>query len=494
MRVALIYFRENYTPAPPMGILYIGTVLKKAGYEVKVIDSFPAYHQTTLREVRDFHPDLIGLSVLTTGYKITSYYTTILKEQNPGALFCWGGVHPTSLPEEVLTKLNLDFVVVGEGEDTMLEVCNNLRASKGLKNVPGVIFRNNGNIQHNGPRGFIENLDCLPIPDRRLLEFPRFSWYLSPPGIIRGNFLKGVTTFYTSRGCPFNCIFCCSHNTAGRKFRQRSVANVMEEINYLVYDFGIKGLYFNDDTFALNKEWTYNFCQALRRAKFKLVWGCQTRADIASKGIFRIMKEAGCIQVDIGAESGSEKVLKNLQKGITPGDIENAFKLAREVGLKTFATFILGCPGEIMDDIKKTEQLSKRIRSAVSFLILVPYPGSALFDVAKENKWFRDPNLYFSEDWANKQSEKPVMEINFKADELLKIRARLQNKFFIKNNLDIFLLFFAHPGYLLRMVLTLARYPRFTLDVIYHSLRQRKTTLILEGFYQRFNQELMRCA
>lgn len=491
MRVVLIHFRENYTPTPPMGILYIGTVLKDAGYKVKVIDSFPAYHERTLKEVKYFNPDIIGLSVLTTGYRITSHYTSLLREQNPDALLCWGGVHPTSLPVEVLTEHNLDFVVVGEGEETMLEVCNNLSIDKGLEGIKGVIFRKDGKILDNGRRKFIEDLDSLPIPDRTLLEFPGFSWYLSPPGIIRGCFIEGVTTFYTSRGCPFNCIFCCSHQTAGRKFRQRSVENVMEEIRYLVHNFGVKGLYFNDDTFGLDKEWTFNFCNSLRRAKFRLVWGCQTRANLASWEMFQIMKDAGCIQVDIGAESGSDKVLKNLRKGITPKEIENAFSLAKKVGFKTFATFILGNPGETIEDIKKTKELSKKISSSVSFLLLVPYPGSDLFEMAKENSWFVEPDLQFSEDWANKQSENPVMEINFKKDELIKIRARLQNMFFLRNNLNIFLSFITHPAYLLHMILSLMRHPISILSVIFNSLRERKPTLILENFYQKFNEKLI---
>jgi radical SAM superfamily enzyme YgiQ (UPF0313 family) len=230
------------------------------------------------------------------------------------------------------------------------------------------------------------------------------------------------------------------------------VANVIEEINYLAYDFNIKGLYFNDDTFGLNKEWLMDFCQSLRKMRFKLVWGCQSRADILSKEMLCQMKKAGCIQVDIGAESGSETVLKNLKKDITPKDTEEVFKIARKVGLKTFATFILGCPGETTEDVKKTEELAKKISSRVSFLILVPYPGSELFKMAKQNNWLRRPNLFFSEEWANKQSENPVMEINFKAEDLLRIRAELQNMFFLRNNLAIFLAFIVRPIYLFGII------------------------------------------
>jgi anaerobic magnesium-protoporphyrin IX monomethyl ester cyclase len=192
MRVALLHFRENYTLAPPMGILYIGTVLRNSGHDIKVLDSFPAHHEGTCDSVRDFRPDIIGLSVLTTGYQIASHYTRLLRKQNPGSLICWGGVHPSALPREVLQEeQDVDFVVAGEGEQTMLEVCGNIEQKKGLAGIKGVVFRQKDVLQDNGRRAFIEDLDALPIPDRELLEKPRFSWYLSPPGSYAENFTRG---------------------------------------------------------------------------------------------------------------------------------------------------------------------------------------------------------------------------------------------------------------------------------------------------------------
>jgi len=491
MRVALLHFRENYTPAPPMGILYLGTVLKKAGFTVKVIDSFPRYHKSTLSTLREFKPDLIGLSVLTTGYRVASIYTALIRQEHSHAMLCWGGVHASSLPREVLQEQPIDFVVVGEGEVTLKEACLRMESKNDLEGVKGVMFKRDNRIIDNGPRGLIQNLDTLPIPDRALLETPNFSWYLTPPGIIRGQFLEGITTFYTSRGCPFNCIFCCSHNTAGRIFRQRSVANVLEEITYLVKDFKVKGLYVNDDTFAINKEWLFDFCNGLRKKKFKLVWGCQTRANLISREICLAMKEAGCIQVDIGAESGSEKVLRILRKDITPEDTLRAFRMAQGAGLKTFATFILGTPGETALDIKKTELLAKKIKSRSSFLILVPYPGSEIYKMAKANNWFCDAKLNFSENWANKQSEVPIMAVNLRAGELLAIRAKLQNIFFARNNLEIIFSFFIKPIYFLRMLAVFIKNPKIIMNALIECVLQQKASLFLEGIYQQFNAEVM---
>ncbi len=494
MKIALVHFRENYTPAPPMGILYIGTVLKEAGFEVRVIDSFPGFNEKNIEKIYDFRPELIGISVLTTGHQIAAKYTRILRERLPDALICWGGVHPTSIPNQILQNEPVDFVVVGEGEQTMLEVCERLseHSKSSLEGIKGVIFKSNGKIIDNGERGFIEDLNSLPIPNRRLLEFPPYSWYMSPPGIIRGRFLNGITTFYTSRGCPYNCIFCCSHKTAGRKLRQRSVENVLEEIRYLKAEFDIKGLYFNDDTFALNRVWLRDFCQRLQQENYGLIWGCQSRANLLDRDVLQQMKSAGCVQVDIGCESGSNKILKNLKKGIEVKDILQAFCNAKDVGIETFATFILGNPGETTEDIYETEKVARRINSRVSFLLLVPYPGSELFEMAKKNGWLLEEQLYFSENWTNKQSENPVMEINIKSDELLRIRTRLQNNYFWKNNLRIFASFLMHPGYCLKIIYTSLKHFKEIYRALLSSINAKKSAVFLEAIYQKFNEELMR--
>jgi radical SAM superfamily enzyme YgiQ (UPF0313 family) len=314
---------------------------------------------------------------------------------------------------------------------------------------------------------------------------------MSPPGIIRGQFHDGITTFYTSRGCPYSCIFCCSHKTAGRKLRQRSVENVLEEIRYLKREYNIKGLYFNDDTFGLNRGWLRDFCDKVRQEKYRIVWGCQTRANLLDKELLTEMKSAGCIQVDIGCESGSDKILKSLRKGIKVKDILNAFRNAKEIGVDTFATFIMGNPGETMEDILETEKVAREINSRVSFLVLVPYPGSEVFEMAKENGWLLEKELHFSENWTNKQSENPVMEINFKSDDLLKVRARLQNQYFWKNNLKVCLSFVGHPLYLIKMLSVCLKYPGSILKALCISVKQRKSAILLEEVYQKFNEGLM---
>lgn len=492
MKIVLIHFRENYTPVPPMGILYIGTVLKNAGYEVRVIDSFPAYNDRNLKEIQDFRPDIIGVSVLTTSYRVSSHYTSIMRQQNPGAHLCWGGVHASALPEDVLRQQDLDFVVVGEGEETMLEVCDNIKRGKGLYGIRGVVFKKDGNIRDNGRRDFIENLDELPIPDRDLLRFPKFLWYLSPPSMLRGKFYSGITTIYTSRGCPYQCIFCASRVVHGHRLRRRSVANVMKEIAYLKNNFGITGAYFIDDTFATDKKWLKEFCEASEIGNLSMIWGCQTRANLAQDiEILKLMKKSGCIQVDIGCESGSDKVLKILRKEITSEMILKSFRNLKKLKMTTFSTFILGNPGETVEDIKKTEEIASRAPGGVSFLILVPsYPGSPLYKMALDNKWFIERSVIFDEKWTNKESDTPVMETSIKLDQLVKIRSRLQNKFLFRNYTPIILSYLKDPYYLWQAVKTIMKNLSFVSKSVKKSIKKKKGMDLLEDLYQKFNEEL----
>ncbi|MFH1423763.1 MAG: radical SAM protein [Candidatus Nealsonbacteria bacterium] len=496
MKVVFVHVKENFTPVPPTGLLYVGTLLKERGHDVRVFDVNIKEKNSIIKKIKDIDPDLIGFSVMTTSYSVAREFHRELKKEVPFAYYCWGGVHATALPIETIKENELDFLVYGEGEFTMVEVCRRIGGKKNspeqgvnLSGINGVYYVEGGTIKNTLPRAFIENLDSLPIPDRSLLE--NFKWYLSPPGILRGKFYYGITTMYASRGCPHQCIFCASKIVHGSKIRRRSVDNVIKEMSYLKDEFGVTGIYFNDDTFATHVVWLKEFCDRLKESRLNMVWGCQTRADIAQNlDILRMMKEAGCVQVDIGCESGSDRILKNLKKGITSLMILKSFENLKKVKMETFATFILGNPGETMEDVKKTEVVAGRAPGGVSFLILVPYPGSPLFQMALDNKWFIDKNIVFDDRWTNKQSDTPVMEASFKAADLIKIRAKLQNKFFLRNNISTILSFLRSPYFFYKAMKIVVTHPVFIYKSARNALKKRKTMDFLEDLYQKFNEEL----
>ncbi|MFH1445576.1 MAG: radical SAM protein [Nanoarchaeota archaeon] len=496
MKVVLIHLKENFTPVPPTGLLYVGTMLKKEGHEVRVFDANLKEQKEVIEEIKKIDPDMIGFSAMTTSYSITQALNKMLRKELPNAYYFWGGVHATSLPEETMKDNELDFLIYGEGELTMVDVCKKIKGKKkdgkrgiDLKGINGVYYFDKGKLHKNPPPKYIEDLDSIPIPDRSLLG--NFKWYLSPPGILRGKFYYGITTMYTTRGCPYQCIFCSSKIVHGSRIRRRSVENVLKEMKYLKDEFGVTGIYFNDDTFATDIVWLKNFCKKLKESGLNMVWGCQTRANIASNiEILETMKDGGCVQVDIGCESGSDKILKNLKKGITADMIMKSFENLRKVKMETFATFIVGNPGETMEDIKMTEEIAKHAPGGVSFLILVPYPGSPLYKMAHDNKWFVDENVMFDERWTNKQSDTPVMEASFRAEELVRIRADLQNQFFVQNNLQTILAFLRSPYFLSKAIYTVVKHPIFILKSAKRAVAKRKAMDLLEDLYQKFNEDM----
>jgi len=497
MKVVLIHLKENFTPAPPIGLLYVGTNLEKEGYNVWVFDTNPKEQDYIIKEVKKINPDLVGFSVMTTSYSITKEFNKKLKEEVPGAYYFWGGVHASALPEQTIVDNQLDFLVYGEGELTMVEVCRKLENKNkerniwgvNLKGINGVYYVLDGKIEKNPPRCLIEDLDSLPIPNRSLLK--NFQWYLSPPGFLRGKFYYGITTINASRGCPYQCIFCASKIVHGSKVRRRSVKNVIKEMRYLKTGFGVRGIYFIDDTFATDITWLKEFCLELKSSGLNMIWGCQTRANIAQEiNVLKIMKQGGCVQVDIGCESGSDKILINLKKGITTEMILKSFTNLKKLKLTTFATFILGNPEETTADIKKTEQIAKLTPGGVSFLILVPYPGSPLYQMALTNNWFINKNVVFDEHWTNKQSDVPVMAASLKVDDLIRIRADLQNRFFFKNNKETILAFFKSPYFLFKALFTIIKHPIFIYQSLKKALKKKKSMDFLEDLYQKFNEDL----
>lgn len=488
MRVTLIYPRDIHeTRFPPLGLMYIGAVLKNAGHSVKIID--PASQDTGfIKTVQDFNPQIIGISIMTTSYPRAVNLLRKLREKIPDVVYCAGGIHVTALPIKTLEDLNLDFVVIGEGEFTMREVCERLENGGNLDGVKGIIYRDRSKdkLINNGPRDFIQNLDDLPFPNRDLL--PSFEKYLLPSGVIYGFYFQRSTTIFASRGCPFHCIYCGSHLIFGRKVRLRSVDNVIAEIEDLIKKYDIEALYFLDDTFTLNSKWVTEFCRQMREKKIQISWACQARVDTVSEDLLSTMKRAGCVSVEFGVESGSDEVLKVMKKGISREKIIKAFDDIRKVGLTSSAYFMLGNPGEKHEDINQTFKVAKRIKAnRTRFYFTVPFPGTELDRMAKENSWY-SPDMNFTELLDFYYSEYPTMEINLTKEELAEIRKKFENYFILRNHLS------GHINYqgILRALLILLKSPKrtFTNFVIFAKNKQwaRFITYLVEEYRKAFTK------
>ncbi len=438
MRVTLVNAQvlDGNNVVPPLGLLYIAAVLEKAGHAIQIFDADPEFQESMIKEIKDFGPELIGLSFLTVAYERAFNLCKTLKKELPDVKFCAGGVHTTVKPQDTLKEMDLDFIVVGEGELTMEDVCNRLDKKESINDAKGIMYRENGEVVENERRELIQDLDSIPFPARHLIDMAP---YLKPPGIIRGYAEKNQTTIVTSRGCPFKCIYCGSHNIFGRRTRRRSVKNVVDEIAHLKKTLDIRGVYYCDDTFTLSSKWVKEYCKDLNSRDFEIKWGCQSRVDQTDRELMQTMKGSGLVQLDFGVESGSEKILKVLGKG-GAGDrtsqIKQSFALCKELGIRTLATFIIGNPEETKADIDESFQVAKDIQADyTAFYFLTPYPGTDIYDMAIEKGWL-DPNIPFSEIWAHRQPELPLMAITFGKEELRDIRKKLQNHFFKKNYLS----------------------------------------------------------
>ncbi|HOW97311.1 MAG TPA: radical SAM protein [Kiritimatiellia bacterium] len=405
-RVALVNVRLESRQRIPVNLLVLAACIKDRT-RVTVFDPDP--DQGDLRGLVEFQPDLVGISFMTqTALRAKELYD-ILRAALPSAHFVLGGVGPTVEKEAVFERFRPDAVVVGEGEKTLRRIVD----GEPLDQVPGV-YRTGRPFT---PGEVIWNLDEIPLPAYECM--PDFEKYLCPPGGIRGKwFDAGTPMIMTGRGCPYQCTFCSSHLMFTRKVRRRSVDNVLQEIRRLRNEYGIEAVHFLDDTFNAPPSWARNFCEALLREPYRLTWGCQVRVNLFDPDLARLMRKAGCVQVDIGVESGSPKVLKALKKGETPEQTAAAFRAAHEAGIAPMATFLVGCPEETMEDIELTRQLVKRIKPSFSeFYFLIPFPGSELFEQATANGWLKDRSYE-----GRGMVDRPVMEINFTMEQQVEIR------------------------------------------------------------------------
>ncbi|OGS22912.1 MAG: hypothetical protein A2252_07485 [Elusimicrobia bacterium RIFOXYA2_FULL_39_19] len=393
MKVALVYpplinRTDSYdfykTPLLSMG--YLSGFLKSKGIEVTVFDyrSDNLDISGTVSKIKEFNPDLIGLTAKTNEITDASGFADMLKKELPSVPIVVGGPHTTAMTKETMESFqSFDFSVFGEGEITLYELCEKIQNDEhNYENIQGLAFRKNGSIIINQPRPFNEAIDLLPFPEWGLWQKKHDNY------CVMG-----------SRGCPFQCIFCM--RVLGKKVRFRSPENIVGEIEYLINKFDVKSIDFEDETLNIRKDFVNKFCQLIidKQIEKKIYWTSNLRADLTDIETLKIMKRAGCSKVAIGIESGNAEMLKTIGKGIKKEQIENVVKMAKKVGLKTTGLFILGHPNETIKTIKDTINYAAKLNtSQVAFGIMVPYPGTKIYEMAKKNE---GGYRLISNDWKN---------------------------------------------------------------------------------------------
>ncbi len=360
-------------PSGRQGLAYVAGYLRRLeGYSVEIIDAkFERINfEETLQRILEKEPDVVGFGAFTCEIKPAAYLARQLKTLEPEIITVVGGVHVTAIPEQTLREFPaFDIGVHGEGEVTFAELCEALKDEKKLDFIPGLVFRDGEKIRMNAPRERIADQDTIPFP----------AWDLLPPA--REYFVM------SQRGCPFNCLFCMNPN--GRAARPRSIANVMEELEWIVREFKPKRIRFGDELFSVNMDRTHELLDAMIAAGMpeKFDWHAQTHVHFVDGPLFKKMKKANVWLIGMGVETGDADILKQMGKGTSPDMILRAAQAAKEAKVPIITYLILGHPNETLESMKKTIDLAVKINPAIpAFGIMVPYPGTEVARMAAEGK------------------------------------------------------------------------------------------------------------
>jgi len=418
---------HQHPPFIPLGLGYLAAVLEKNQYQVDIIDcqALKLTYEDFKNEISKRKPDIVGMTSTTLTYKSALQIAKIAKEVHPNCVTVLGGSHATFWDENALQECpSLDIIARKEGENTLLELVQRLEADKSYSDVIGTTCRNGKGVVRNPDRPYIENLDELPFPAHHLFPLEHLRKYG-----------KIVFPLSTSRGCTFWCNFCSAVRMFGRRYRMRNPQNVADELEFLHKEYDAQQFTFYDDAFSVDQARAKEICDEIQKRKLKIAWDCETRVDMVTKELLMDMKKAGCLAVWFGGEAGSQRVLDSMSKGLTLGKIKNSFKMAKDAGLMTIASVILGFPDETPESALETINFVEEIKpDDVGYYIATPYPGTPMYDYVKKMGWLKiyDFDKY---DTATPTFETPTMSMK----ELREIREKAFHKFYL------------HPTYVLRM-------------------------------------------
>lgn len=387
MRILLIQPPyQTHVVNPPLGMGYLASYVKREGHRVELLDLNLLHRKPewVAAFLHDARPDLVGVSVMCTGIDVVKRLIRLVKE-TIGAPVVVGGSQVSALPSHSLRYTGADFAVVGEGEITFAELLSELEGGGRFEGVEGLAYFSDGEVRVNERRPLIEDIDSLPQPDWDLM--PPKKYRIAP--ILSSAKKYPIAPLVTSRGCPFDCTFCAGKTIWGRTYRYRSAVAVVDEIEMLMKDFGVREIFISDDNFNLKPSHAVDVCEEIRKRRLKIHWACPNglRVDSLTPEFLALMKEAGCHLIGLGIESGSQEILDRAKKSLDLSIVPRVCGDITDAGITAVGFFVLGLPGETTQTLEKTIDFAKSLPlKRAWFNILAPYPGSEIFEAFSENK------------------------------------------------------------------------------------------------------------
>jgi anaerobic magnesium-protoporphyrin IX monomethyl ester cyclase len=409
------------TTGPPLGLAYLASMVRE-DHDVRIIDGIAEEltFEDVMRILKKYDPDVVGITATTSAMYDAYAVAKIAKNLNENVFVVMGGPHVTFTPELTMRECPcIDAVVRGEGELTFKELVDALDKGRSLKGILGLSYQDKeaGKIRNEPPRPLIQNVDEIPIPSYDLLPMDRYKADGTPFG-----------TIMTSRGCPFNCVFCSSSLQFGKRWRGHSVERVIKELSILRYEYGRREIEFLDDTFTLNKVRAVKIAEAIKREGLDIRWTASSRVNTINEKVAKAMKEGGCHTVYFGIESGTQRILDFIGKGITPQQSLDAVKLAKRMGLRALGSFIIGFPDETREEIETTIKFAKKVGvDFAQFTIATPYPGTRLWQYAIEH------DLLLTRNWRKYTTIDPVMKLKyFTPEQISKLLRKAYLSFYLR--------------------------------------------------------------
>ena len=436
----------------PLGLAYIAARLEKEGHQIEVLDAVVLGQDSQIEREGMLHfgldwseiskriafsnPKVIGISCMFSSQSNNAYkIAELAKKWNPKIPVIFGGAHPSSVPEEVLSRPEVDYIILGEGEESIVQLVNCISNNNFdvLAEVEGVGMKLGNSLKINPKINFIAGIDQIPFPARHLFpmelyfksEFGHGSDLISPP----------LSSMITSRGCPYHCVYCSVHTVWGRNYRPRSPKNVADEIEVLVKEYGVKEIHFEDDNLTLKKERMIDICREIISRRLKFRWTTPNGVALwtLDAEVLGWMKKAGCYKLCFGIESGDPETQKFIRKHIPLDKCKEVVKEANKLGIWTHGFFIIGFPFEEMKSINNT--LSYAIESDLdfaSFFLATPYPKTDLYTIMQEN------GLVGHLTWESlRVSAGSINTKHFTAEELQEIQKKMFKKFVLHRALSM---------------------------------------------------------